>query len=248
MTTLVASPRIGVRAFLRLASAKLIPPPLPDHIRSYLPFKKTVAAAKEAGLSLSDYIDARYQIPGATQAAVDRIASYGVLGPDVRSICEIGPGTGRYLEKIKGLCAPCTYEIYETDREWSDWAAHTYQVTAHKADGTTLSNTPNNSVGLVHSHKLFVYIPTIVTFTYFEEMVRVTRPGGSIVFDCLTEECLSQEMIDRWIAARIYYPIMIARDLVVGFFERRNCPLRASFYAPLKFGACEYMVFTKTGD
>lgn len=239
--------RKTLNASLRLAGFELLRRGETGSAKSYIPFRKTIGDAARAGLSVGDYIDAKHQVPGATQATIDQLTGLGVLGERIHSVCEIGPGSGRYLEKVQRLCAPCSYEIYETDKEWSDWLAQTYQVTAHDADGTSLRPTASGSMDLVHAHKVFVCLPTVVTCGYFNEMIRVARRGASIVFDIVSEHCMDDAMIEKWIASAIYYPSLLPRDFVISFFARRQCVPRASFFATMRPGKSEYLVFVKGG-
>jgi len=246
MAALRRTIRKTVNFLLRPAGLELVRCGQKEYVRSYLPFRETLALAAKAGVSVSDYIDAKYQIPGATQATIDQLAAFGLFGRMVHHVCEIGPGSGRYLEKVQRLCAPCSYQIYETDREWSDWLARTYHVTAHDADGTSLRDTASESVDLIHAHKVFVYLPFIVTFQYFGEMIRVARRGGQIVFDIVSEQCLPDATIHEWITNRTYSRCLIPRGFVVDFFARRQCTLVGSFLAPMLPGQSEYLVFVKS--
>jgi SAM-dependent methyltransferase len=210
---------------------------------SYQPFRRTLKEARKAGLSVGDYIDAKFHVPGATQSTIDQLAALGIFGANVQRVCEIGPGSGRYLDKVQRLCTPCSYEIYDTDKEWSDWLARTYHVLARDADGRSLHDTPGNSVGLVHAHKVFVYLPFVLTCHYFTEMIRVVRPGGQIVFDIVSESCMPDATLEKWIAGGIHYPCIMPREFVIDFFTRRRCILRSSFFAPMMPGQSEYLVF-----
>jgi Methyltransferase domain len=224
---------------------QLLRPGERDHIKSYQPFKRTLEAARRAGLSVGDYIDSKFQVPGATQATIDRLCEFGVFDKKIQSVCEIGPGSGRYLEKVQRLCAPQSYEIYEPEQEWSDWLERTYAVTAHESDGRCLGNTANNSVDLVHAHKVFVCLLFVVACQYFDEMIRVTRPGGQIVFDIVSESCMPDTMLEKWISSTIIYPCMLPRNFVTEYFTRKGCSLRSSFFAPMMPGQSEYLVIAK---
>ena len=219
-----------------------------DHIKSFLSLRDTLEQAKLAGQSVGDYIDTRYQVPGATRETIQELAQCGVLNDKVETICEIGPGSGRYLEHVVRLCKPKSYEIYETAREWSNWLVETYHVTGRQPDGISLRHTASRSVDLVHAHKVFVYLDFIVSFQYFEEMVRVTRSGGYIVFDIVSERCMPEADIEKWAARRIYYPHVIPREMVIAFFVKRQCSLHYNFFAPLLLSRSEYFVFLKGQD
>lgn len=215
---------------------------------SFQPLRQTLEAAKKAGLSVGDYIDRKYQVPGASQATIDQLEGFGIFNQKIHSVCEIGPGSGRYLEKVQRLCAPRSYEIYETDENWSDWLAQTYHVTAHDADGTNLRDTANGSIDLVHAHKVFVYLPFLATCRYLYEMIRVARSGGWIVFDIVSENCMDDASLEKWFASGNYYPCMMPREFVTGFFAKQKCSLRSTFLAPMMPGQSEYLVFFKEGN
>ena len=215
------------------------------HVKSFQPCKRTLQEARRAGLSVGEYIDRKFHVPGATQTTIDQMANCNVFSRKINRVCEIGPGSGRYLERIQRLCAPVSYEIYETDNAWSDWLARTFHVVAHEADGTTLGDTPSASVDLVHAHKVFVYLPFIVTCGYFDEMIRITKAGGRIVFDVVSENCMPDATMGKWITSKIFYPCIMPREFVVQFFARRQCSLLSGFFAPMMPGQSEYLVFDK---
>jgi len=41
----------------------------------------------------------------------------GVFDGEIERVCEIGPGTGRYLDKVLKLAKPTYCEIYETAKK-----------------------------------------------------------------------------------------------------------------------------------
>jgi hypothetical protein len=215
------------------------------HIRFYQPLRQTLEGARKANLSVGDYIDSKFQTPGATQATIDQLARCGVFERKIEVVCEIGPGSGRYLEKVLRLSSPRSYEIYEPDERWSDWLVRTYGVTARDSDGRTLRGTAPNSVDLVHAHKVFVYLPFIIACQYFVEMIRIAKQEGQIVFDVVSENCMPDAAIEKWIASGTYYPCMLPRNFVIEFFAKRNCSLRSSFLAPMVPGTSEYLAFVK---
>src|SRR5262245_17025486 len=72
--------------------------------QDYIPFRQTLQNAEKSGLSLSDYIDNTFNVPGTTQLTIDKMAELGVFDNRINRICELGPGSGRYLEKVKAVC------------------------------------------------------------------------------------------------------------------------------------------------
>ena len=216
--------------------------------RTYLPFAQTLADAKAAGLSVGDFIDVQHNQPGATQAVIDRLAGLGVYEGRIDRVCEIGPGSGRYLEKTMAICKPGYYEIYETEKGWANWLIAKYGVILQRTGGTTLAATPSASIDLVQAHKVFVVTPLLATFSYLLEMARVVRPGGMVVFDVMTEACIDDATIQRWLAANInwgLYPGMCSRQVVIDLLTGRGLSLVGTFLEPMRPGSTECMVFKR---
>ncbi len=238
---------------LRAAGVQLVrtgPRPF-EEFRDYIPFKETLTAAEAEGLSVSDYIDRRYNVPGATQETIDRLVAAGAIGPSVRRLCEIGPGSGRYLERTIAACRPDHVEIYETAEEWRGFLVSKHGVLARPADGSTLGATPAGSIDLVQAHKVFVGLPLVATFRYLREMLRVVAPGGHVVFDMMTEPCMTDEVVDRWLsipASYSYYPSMVPRQYLIDFFERRGCGVATTFVVPNTPGKTECFAFVRRAE
>jgi hypothetical protein len=214
----------------------------------YLPFASTVEAARASGLSLGDYIDREHNYPGSTQETIDRLKAIGALHPGIRRVCEIGPGSGRYLERVIAACKPERYEVYETAVEWRHYLAENYLVVAHPTDGRSLAHTGRSSVDLVHAQKVFVGLPFRVLYGYFAEMARVTAPGGKVVFDVVTEACMDDDTAAKWLGVDTAYhsfPALVPRQYVINFFERRGFSADGSFLATLRPGQTECLVFTR---
>ena len=163
-------------------------------------------------------------------------------------VCEIPPGSGRYLERTKAICKPSYYEIYETAKEWANWLVAQQGVVLQPTEGGTLAATPSASIYLVQAHKVFVCSPLLITFSYLLEMARVVRPGGMVVFDVMTEACIDEAAIQRWLAAHFawgLYPSMCARKIVVDLLTGRGLSLVGSFLVPMKPGSTETLVFQR---
>src|SRR6056297_2556240 len=92
-----------------------------ERFQDFIPFQQTIDAAGQAGLSVGDYIDQTYNVPGTTAETVRQVLELSGIGGQVEAICEIGPGSGRYLARFKAVCQPERYEIYETSEDWRDW-------------------------------------------------------------------------------------------------------------------------------
>jgi SAM-dependent methyltransferase len=245
MATIRRTIQKGINTILIPAGYELLPRFKRDFVRSYQPLRETLKEASKAGLSIGDYLDKKFQLPGVTQSTIDQLASYGILNSEIKRVCEIGPGSGRYLEKVQRLCSPSSYEVYETDPQWDDYVVRMYHVTSREADGTSLRHTADDSVDLVHAHRVFPYLPFIAQCRYFMEMIRITRPGGWIVFDTVTEACMTEDLLEKWIRDQRYDPCMMPRKYVEDLFSRRQCSLRWSFFIHFRPGQTEYLVFSK---
>jgi hypothetical protein len=214
--------------------------------RDFIPFKATLAAASAAGLSVPDFVDQVHNRPGATSEAIEQMSELGVFSGAIEHVCEIGPGSGRYLEKVLRFCQPSRYEIYETADEWADWLVRQYNVVRQPTDGRTLSATASGSVNLVMAHKVFPSIPTIITCGYLEEIARVLRRSGVAVFDIVTEDCLDDETLAAWYATGLApgpYPAVMPRRFVVELLERRGLVLIGSFMVAMRPGHTECLAF-----
>jgi len=226
--------------------------PKPRPFSEFISFKETLEAAKAAGVPVGEYIE-RKHLSGpqtALDQTMDGLASLGLFNFPIERICELGPGSGRYLERTIARCQPRLYEIYETSREWRNWLVERYGVIARNCDGRALTETESGSVDLIHAHKVFPGLPFLITASYFREMARVVRNGGWVVFDILTEACFSREHLDAWFDEEPWEwewsPRMVARDYTVGMFAERGIFLVSSFQVPLFPAITECMVFRKT--
>ena len=165
----------------------------------YISAKETVSAAEHAGLSVCDYVEKLWEKQGDTQRVIEQMASCGAFATANPNVVEIGAGTGRYLEKVLQRCGPAKYESYETARDWAEWLQSKYPIVSHEADGMTLRQTPSMSADLIHAHGVFVYLPFLVSYRYWSEIWRITRENGIVAFDIISEECLDEQMVDKWL-------------------------------------------------
>jgi hypothetical protein len=219
-----------------------------DNPKTYIPFEETINGAREAGLSVGDFIDVNYQEPGATQETIDQMRALGVFEDKIERVCEIGPGSGRYLHKTLEACHPKYYEFYETAGEWAQWVVQNYHVLHQPTDGISLASTPTSSIDLIHAHRVFSYTPFFTTVSYFLEMMRVVRDGGKIVFDITTEDCMQPAILEKWLAAGFQgssYPTFMSKRYVFDFFQNHDFTLVGNFCIINKPGLTEYFIFTR---
>jgi SAM-dependent methyltransferase len=235
-----------INRLLGIVNLKLVCRP---HIEVFLPFNEVINGAKKSGLSVGDYVESKYSVPGISQKTIERMVDLGIFRDRIQSVCEIGPGSGRYLEKTIRVCNATYYEFYETARDWADWLVKEYKVVSNPCDGFSLAKTMSNSIDLVQAHKVFSFLPFFTVISYFGEMARVVRPGGKVVFDILTEDCLDENMLEKWFAATILRwsetPALMAKKYAIEFFSRRGLSFVGSFSTALGPGETEYLVFSK---
>src|SRR5579862_1172014 len=217
----------------------------------FVSFKKTLAAAAAAGLSVSDYIENRHKVGPRTalEITIDSLETLGVFGERIHKVCEIGPGSGRYMEKVIERSHPEHYEIYETSTEWRGWLVEKYGVVSRSCNGHKLSETEDGSMDLVQAHKVFPGLRFLLVASYLREMARVARDGGWIVFDIMTEACFSDQHLDEWFAVDPWHwdwtPGMVGRDFAIKVFADRGVSFVGSFQVAQYPAITECMVFRK---
>jgi phospholipid N-methyltransferase len=241
LRTTVAKP---LNVALRPLRVQLVPGTSPDPaIQDFIPARVTMAAARKAGLSLGAYVDKTFASPGATPDLVRAMLGFADL-EKYETVCEIGPGTGRFAEEIITAVHPGTYEMYETARDWIPRLRQMPNAVLLPCDGRTLASTPDSSIDLVHAQKVFVYTEIYVTMGYVQEMARVVRPGGVVAFDIASEECMDDDVVRVWTRERtIYRPV--PRQWLVDFLDRRGLDLIGSYFTPMPPGRAELLVFRR---
>ena len=67
----------------------------------FISFNETLAAAKAAGVSVGEYIERKHSTGSRSplDQTMDGLAALGIFNGPIERVCEIGPGSGRYLEK-----------------------------------------------------------------------------------------------------------------------------------------------------
>jgi SAM-dependent methyltransferase len=237
--------RAGANGLLRPLRVQLISGTSTDPaVKTFLPARKTIAAARAEGLSVSAYIDKIHVQPGATAAVVKEMLAVAGLSGKCEAVCEIGAGSGRFAEEVITALHPDRYEIYETAPDWLPYLRKLPNAVLQGSDGHSLAPTRDASMDLVHAQKVFVYLPFYASAGYVAEMARVVRPGGTVVFDVVTEDCLDETTVREWVRiGSIHNPI--PKQWVRSFLADRDLTLIGSFFTPLPPGKAEVLVFHK---
>lgn len=213
--------------------------------QGYISAKETLKDAKKYGLSVCDYVEKIWDQVGETQEVIDNMAKLGVFKFNNPAICEIGAGTGRYMDKVIKKCKPERYESYETAIDWSEWLEKEYPIISHPTDGFTLNSTKDNSIDLIHAHGVFVYLPFFDSLRYFKEMDRITTTDSYIVFDCITEDCLATKTLNKWLDSEYNYPQILSEKHIFDFFPDSKYKLIGNFFITYGQGKSKYFVFKK---
>lgn len=231
----------GLRAGLRPLGFTLAPL---RRRAEYIDATETITAAQAQGVSVATYVEQLWNEPGISEHVVQEMAGCASLAHCER-VCEIGPGTGRFLERVLPRVSPTQYDIYELDDGWAEYLASRYPVTRQPTDGRTLAATPDSSCGLVHAHGVFIYLKLVAGFEYFQEMARVCAPDGYLVFDYYPDDYLTPELIREWLTFPDRYQVSIPRSLLLAFFADLGFSPVYGFRNRCYRGESEYVVLRR---
>jgi len=214
--------------------------------QGYILAKETINSAKKEKLSVCDYVEKKWDQIGETQKVINNMEKFGAFKFNNPTVCEIGAGTGRYMEKVIEKCNPSRYESYETAKDWATWLQKEYPIISQPTDGFSLKYTSDKSMDLIHAHGVFVYLKFLDNIRYFNEMIRVIKPNGIIIFDCYTEKCMTTELLNNWLHSKHNFPVVMPNDYVIRYFEKFNFKLAGNFINAHGQGKSKYFVFKHT--
>ncbi len=235
--------RVGINRALRPLGVRMVRDRSIDPaIRPTLSAKETITAARQAGLSVCDFVDAYGAEPRSSSAVVQAMLQIGALGNHVDRVCEIGPESGRYAEKVIAALGPSAYEIYAATPDWLPYLRRLPNLVERPTDGHTLAATASASVDLVHAHRVFVHTPFVTTVGYLEEMARVVRWRGVVAFEVVTESCL-EGAPGTWVSQHADICSVAPRAWIVDLMERRGLTLAGTHFVPFGDALTELLVF-----
>jgi SAM-dependent methyltransferase len=217
----------------------------------YLEPNDVAPKAIEKGLSLCEYLES-YNI-GGVGVRRDRICDVvaSAIALESPRILEIGTGTGIYLERLLLDYSPAHYEIYETNVKWVTYLKDTFHSNPHVVfpvtDGRSLSPTITESVDMVTAHGVFVYLPLITTIGYLEEMYRVCRKGGYLVFDCFIDDRFGLSTVEAWRRDSHGYafPVVLTRKILNEFVTLKELELVTEFDVDYHASQSTYFIYRK---
>jgi SAM-dependent methyltransferase len=169
----------------------------------------------------------------------------------LEGVVEVGAGTGMYLEKIIENHKPSTYQVYETNLEWVKYLNETYSgrtdLKCRNADGASLRDTPSGSVDAAFSHGVFVYTSLLTSYSYLQEMARVVKPGGWVVFDCFLTENFGLKIIKQWQEDSYHwtFPVALSGQLIKEYAASHGLTQVGTFDVPYHASFSTYFIFQK---
>jgi SAM-dependent methyltransferase len=208
--------------------------------------RSVIVHARRRGMSPGEFLEEMFGQQGRAEQISRRMIACGALSTNVSTVCEIGAGSGLYIQQVARHVRAARYDIYEIVPSRAQFLARSFGVLAQPTDGETLRATPDRSVDLLHAHGVFVTLDFLTSCSYFREMARVVAPGGHVVFDVITEECLDGPAIDSWLNTRLRYPTLHCREYLMRFFTAHGFALVDEFVMPLLVhGGSRYLIFRR---
>jgi len=219
----------------------------------YILARPTIIAARKKGVSICQHLEGCESDPrkrGKRDRIIQKLKEAGTF-QECQAVCEIGAGTGMFLEKVLELAHPSQYEVYETATDWVRYLKKAYSGNAeckflfYQADGHTLKETKSETCNLVHAHGVFVYLPLLTTLDYIAEAIRICRPGGKIVFDCLPDTSFDLETIKAWQVSQWRFPVIIPDKLFRNWLAAHNLRIVSEFSEILGASVSNYFILQK---
>lgn len=159
---------------------------LHDKVLSERPegFPGYLSEAARLGMDVNDYEEQRLQWRPPLPTLERTL--FPVITPS-SSVCEIGPGTGRWSRVIlERLAADSCLHLVDYSpwlvRFLASYFADRPNVQVHATDGVSLP-LPPDSVDAIFSANTFVELTLGVLDLYVADFARVLRPGGHAVID-----------------------------------------------------------------
>ena len=181
-------------------------------------FKKHISKASEQNIELNDSVDSEWI--GSQIWGEKFIQPY--LTNTNHTICEIGPGSGRFTRYY----LPDAKKYYLVD--YSEFVCNLLQEEFNnynnkviiKSSNCDLSQIEDNECDLVFSLGVFVHLYLEQIYGYYKEFSRIMKPGGFCVihfanfmtdggYDWFNKQLPANNQFDKRSLFRFYHPEMI---------------------------------------
>lgn len=158
--------------------------------------------SRRKNITLAQWFVNKLDLQLSYDAMVNRIFEVVQLDDSQSTICEIGPGTGKFMEKFIQKYKPKKYEFYEINKDLAQYLEETYdndycEVKRLDSDGMSLKKTPSESISMVFAGNVWPILEYTKTYSYWLEMIRVCESGGYIVFDTCTEDTYTEDVLSN---------------------------------------------------
>jgi hypothetical protein len=80
-----------------------------------------------------------------------------------------------------------------------------------------------------------------------QDVARICKPGGYVIFDCFTEGKFDLETLGAWLQSPWDYPVVIPEKLLLEFCEKHRLVLQRRFDMDYSASLVSYFVFKKKG-
>jgi hypothetical protein len=160
-------------------------------------------------------------------------------------LLKLAPGLGDILKKFLAGVTSLNTKAMRPQKIGPNGCNPSIQLSHMMLMGVSLKETPSKSVDLTHAHGVFVYLPFLVSYQYFKEIIRITKIGGSVCFDIISEDCLDEPTVEKWLKSGQNYPCFISTEYVVSLFEQYGFGLSGTFINRYGEGLSNYIVFKR---
>lgn len=217
---------------------------------------KTLKRLEKNGQNINDLLEKNAQYSSAIGQR-DRICNHilnNINLPANSKIMEIGPGTGRFSEifiKIQGISQ---YILIETHKEWRNYLKkklrkiNTTEVIAPIVDGYSLIQFNNQSVDFIHAHGVFIYLTPVDSFSYLNEIIRVSSKNAYVYFDFFSSEAVDVNVMKDWLESGHKFPIFLPEKIVIDMFETSGFKLVASWSEIYTVSETKNVIFERVAN
>jgi SAM-dependent methyltransferase len=188
--------------------------------KGYIDATWAIDSARQRGMDLDDFVeswldgeDRQHRLleagVGHTQKTTDWLLSQATL-PHATQCVEIGPGPGRYYAALLRQRPDAKVLFYEPNEGWQQWLRTRFsaeQATLCACDGKSLADTTSASIDLCAAHGVFVYLDTMISFSYLKESARCLKPRGYLFFDIMDMD--REDIVELIEAKMVDCPYMI---------------------------------------
>ena len=142
----------------------------------------TLLLATRGPKAMAEAVGGEFEIVGATESAVLRYAGLS----DGMSLIDFGCGSGRLAAALGREGRSISYYGIDINRAFLEHARAVAPPSFRFALNRTLSlPAPDVSADMVCAFSVFTHLKHTETFIYLQEIHRVLRPGGRVVFSFL---------------------------------------------------------------